>query len=309
MCFTFRADPFSHRHTGTSEEESPAYAACAHTRPPLLYCFPVDPQGLLNVTSMSPEPQDEGSDSSLGLPSGVGSMPSPLYPTTKLEQALFAYPPGPSPVYFPPLLTMQPSPPSTPSPASPISSKSSFASSSSFPSLYQYNQIRVKEEPEDPPFFVPSSSGHWGRPQQRDLFYTPHYITDFAPQVVPTGKWPPSLASRDTTLMAALTAPNVYHSQYAGLIGHPTAPHNRVPPNHFPMDAYATSSFPPDRYARFSHDPALFSSSSQLASSFHGFAGVDTTDLHHERQHPPGADPRAWVCSRPSPCQTVCIRD
>lgn len=44
MCFTFRADPFSHRHANLSDGTTPIslYPAQPHTTPPLLYSFPVD---------------------------------------------------------------------------------------------------------------------------------------------------------------------------------------------------------------------------------------------------------------------------
>lgn len=45
MCFTFRADPFSHRHASANDGSSPIslYPAQPHTTPPLLYSFPADP--------------------------------------------------------------------------------------------------------------------------------------------------------------------------------------------------------------------------------------------------------------------------
>jgi hypothetical protein len=57
MCFTFRADPFSHRHANLSDGTGPIslYPAQPHTTPPLLYSFPVDAASYAG---------DNGSDSS-----------------------------------------------------------------------------------------------------------------------------------------------------------------------------------------------------------------------------------------------------
>jgi len=56
MCFTFRADPFSHRHANPSDGTISIYPAHPHTTPPLLYSFPVDPASYSEDVPANSEP-------------------------------------------------------------------------------------------------------------------------------------------------------------------------------------------------------------------------------------------------------------
>lgn len=152
MCFTFRADPFSHRHTNSKENQAEYswYTAQAHDVQPLLYNFEVEAPS----TEESAFPDAEGSppnvNASLAGSSGAPPFALPNYPPTHgtEEPNGFTFE---STAQFSAFLA-SPSPPSTPSPSSPVDALSSFASSSSstssssLHSLGDFYAERVKQE-------------------------------------------------------------------------------------------------------------------------------------------------------------------
>lgn len=154
MCFTFRADPFSHRRTASADDngDGSSYYAQAHTSPPLLYCFSVEAASPLKDDTSSEETSGSSSppDTSAFQTSGLNSHPDALRQTSSCDIEEPSRQTYESTTQFSSLLTFSSSP-STPSPPPVYYPSSSFSSSSSssslsLPSLNQSYAQGVKRE-------------------------------------------------------------------------------------------------------------------------------------------------------------------